>query len=457
MLSNANNLQNIRSSENGFILVDILVAIGLSAIFISVLSYGYSNTFKSYHKTLVMRNEIASTSIIEYTFPSIIKAESKRVCANEFFRDSDQYLNQISTDNISNSADYQINNVIPIVLPISSAQYITHFEVRNGYAYISFDSNVNSDKDFMIIDIRDRDNPSIVGSIDTGPGLSSFVIVGSKAYASAASTAFQLHIIDISNRYSPVLLSKFKIPPPYATATMPYATSIQHFSRSGADYVIFGTEKWVGNEFNIIDVSNPLMPNFVNSYKIDSKVNSIFLYTRSDLEGRPPQMIAYVAASSLDQLLRFDISNVNQPNLVDSFSPSGWNRQEGKSIDIRYDRLVFGRTAGGFDIVNDHELFAWPTSTIESGGPLSTFSHSQNISKGIYGIVEDIENIFTLSRSTMWPLMIWNNELEQITTSSLSEVFLQNGEVPKFMNCDNDHIYILSSNIPILYEITLHK
>lgn len=340
-------------------------------------------------------------------------------------------------------------SITPIMLPINPLLPLTDLQVRDGIAYVSVDSSTASDPDLFVIDFKDRNNPKVLSSINTGPGIASFAIAGQRIYA-AASTAAQLHVIRTDSLNILALESKYKLPPPYATATEPMASSI-FFDKNK---IYLGTEKWDGDEFSIIDVSNPLAPIKTGGLETGSKVNDIFV--RDNL--------AYVADSDEKQLRIVDVSQPSMPILTDSFSPSGWSRQEGKRVSSFEGALDFGRTSGGYNITTDHEAFEWEISTssatsssavsksLSSLIPISNYPyHSLDIPGGVYGIVADRSHIYLATRQVNKEFQILDHSLSTSTAISYSLPV-----APQTLTCDGDHLYILAATAPVIYEVTFN-
>jgi hypothetical protein len=326
-------------------------------------------------------------------------------------------------------------SITPIMLPINPLLPLTDLQVRNGIAYVSDDSSTASDPDLFIIDFKDKNNPKVLSSINTGPGIAAFAIAGMRIYAAAASVAAQLHIIRMDSLSSLALESKYKLSPPYATATEPIASAI-FFDK---DKIYLGTEKWDGDEFSIIDVSNPLVPIKISSLETGSKINDIFVR-----DG-----FAYVAASDEKQLRIVDISQPAMPMLTDSFSPSGWLRQEGKRVSSFEGALDFGRTSGGYNIITDHEAFEWASSSALLS--INGTYNSVDIPGGVYGIVTDRSHIYLATRQVNKEFQIFDRSLS-ITTALAYSLPV----APQALTCDGDHLYILAATAPVIYEISFN-
>ena len=322
----------------------------------------------------------------------------------------------------------------PIVLPIDRALSLTDIEVRNGVAYISVDSTIASDPDLFILNIRDADHPIVLSSINTGPGISSITLAGARVYAAAASSAAQLHIIRLLSLDTPILEKKYQLPLPQASTSPPYGISIAY----DRGKVYLGTEKWDGEEFTIIDISLIANPTKIGGLEIGNQVQDIAINQNN----------AYIVGPGHNQLRRIDISDLNNPALQNSFSSSGWERQEGNVVTIFEDALNIGRTSGGFNIVADHEVFSWATTSKIS---LSDYI-SLDRKGGIYGLVIDRSHVYFVSRDINREFQIFNRDLSTTTAT-----FYSLPAIPGRLVCDNSSLYLLAHEAPVIYQIIFKK
>jgi len=451
-------------SSKGIILFDILLAFSLSFLFIAIISEASINSRQIFERAkaraelldvyeetnmnspskLYGNNQSEmdfslSSSTGNLSFVKIAMNENAGLneavgtpyCSVDYFNSeaagSYQYFQSL---NDSGQPNFKTAAITPITLPIDPLLPLTDLEVRNGIAYISTDSSIASDPDLIIVDISDPNAPRIISTINTGPGLSSIALAGKRIFAAATSAAAQLHIIRMDGLSNPFLEKKFKLSLPYATATPPLASAI--FFNNNKVYL--GTEKWDGDEFSIIDVSNPLAPITIGGFETNSKINDIYVKNG----------IAYAAASDQNQLRVLDVGDPANPILVNSFGPSGWQRQEGKAISFFEDGLNLGRTSGGFNFTTDHEAFAWAsTSSTTLINPKSV-----DIPGGVYGIIKDRFRIYLATRQINREFQVLDSQFTTSTTVSYS-LPIQ----PQAMACDRDNIYILAHSAPVIYEI----
>lgn len=217
----------------------------------------------------------------------------------------------------------------------------TDIDVVDGFAYVTVDDSVAATPDLFVVDVHNPENPEIVGSISTGPGLAAIHVVGHYAYVANLSTVSQLQIIDVSEVSQPQLKTSFKIPEILDTTLAGQSIYV----KDGVVYL--GLTKNTGAELQIIDVSNVLTPSIVGSFETDTKINAIFVH--DDL--------AYVATPNQAQLRVLDVSNPNAISVVSTFSASGYQVQDGRSLELLDSTVLLGRTVGGFNNPSNHELF----------------------------------------------------------------------------------------------------
>lgn len=296
----------------------------------------------------------------------------------------------------------------------------TDIEVRNGFVYITADSSTALAPDLYIVDATLPSSPYIVSSINTGPGLSALEVAGHYVYTANLGTTNQLQIIDIENRNLPAIISKTKLPLLVSSSSPPKATAI--FYNKGLIYL--GTEKWSGNELSVFDVSDPYLPTYLGGFKTNTLINDI--YVRDG--------VAYLATSDQNQMRVLDVSDPTSISLVESFSPSGWQTQEGKTISYFEKKMSLGRTTGGFNNILNPEIFIFSTTS-----PLK-IEYFHDIHGGVYGIIMRSPYIYLATRSPAYEFQVWDMDLSK----KISEIplnFLPHGFV-----CDGSDFYFGTGN-----------
>jgi hypothetical protein len=302
-------------------------------------------------------------------------------------------------------------------IDIGILNHSTDVEVRNNIVYLSADSSVSSRGDLFIFDTNDVNSIKLISSINTGPGVSALEVVGPYVYTAQASTINQLQILDIHDRYNPKLISQIKLPLPTSSTTPPFASSI-HYSKG---YIYLGTEKWNGYELSIVSVQDPYNPMVVGGFETNTLINDILAIDNK----------VYLASSDEKQMRVLDVSNPSNPILINSFSPSGWQTQEGKILESFESAIALGRTVGGFNVQVNHELFIFPTST-----PMK----SKDIAGGVYGLLLRDKYVLTLTHNN-------GKEFQVFDTESMNKVLdFELGSNPVKMVCDNDNIFFATGD-----------
>ncbi len=404
----------ITSNTKGFLVGEAMIAFSLMTLLITstVILSATMNELRASatrmleHIPFAIEN-LASTTL---TTKKVYGNDTITTSLDPFLLSTSDYVTAWGRDTCDPRLDLGSNpDTKTLSINLGSGNVGTDLEVRNGIGYLGADSSLASAHDFFIIDTA---SSSLISSLTTGPGLSALEIAGQYAYAANLGTTNQLQVIDIQNRSTPVIVSQFKLPLPEASTTPPFATAI--FYTKGLAYL--GTEKWGGSEFAVIDVTTPASPNYLGGFETNTLISSI--YVRDGL--------AYVAASDIGQMRILDVKNPTAIYEVSQFSPSGWQTQAGKSLSYFEGNLSFGRTTGGFNQVNNHELFLFSSSTA-----------SIDIPGGVYGIIDRPPYISILTRSPGHEFQIWKRDLsEKVFEKTFSSQ-------PAAMACDNSTLFFI--------------
>lgn len=376
--------------------MEMMLAFSLMTLFLTS-SLALSATMKNLRATAVKELEN-----LEKELPNMSSIKSDY--ASEWGRDSCSPSFAFNSENIFHNS------------PVSG----TDMEVRGGMAYITSDSSIQSAPDFYIVDMDVLEFPSIISSLNTGPGLSALEVAGHYIYAANAGSTNQLQVIDISDRNSPKLTATLKLPLPNASSTAPFATAI--FYSKGMIYL--GTKKWEGKEFAIIDVSIPSSPVYAGGFEISSQVNDIYV-----VDG-----YAYIADSDMEQVRILDVKNLTDIKQVNSFSPSGWQTQIGEVLAYFEGKLALGRTTGGFNVTANHEIFLLSTTSPTSQ---SIIENSHDIPGGVYGIVLRPPYVYIMTKSPEKEFQIWDSDSYQIVFEMPVDF------PPSALSCDGNNLYII--------------
>ncbi|MDR3643435.1 MAG: hypothetical protein P4L74_07495 [Candidatus Doudnabacteria bacterium] len=221
----------------------------------------------------------------------------------------------------------------------------TDADALNGKVFLAANGSTASLPDFFVIDAGNPDNPMVLASLNTGPGINSLHVAGDYAFAANSSINGQLQIIKISDSLHPVVMLNVKLADAQSGGV---GNSIFYYE--GRVYV--GTPKNDGPEFFVYDVQHPLAPIFLGEFEIGSQVNKIFVYGD----------YAYVATGDINRLRILNISDAGHITEDGDFSDVGGTAQSGESVSMLGGLAVFGRAGG---LPGDHipELYLLDVNT----------------------------------------------------------------------------------------------
>ncbi len=422
-------IHSINKTSKGFLIVELILVISLFSLFIiSTLYLKFSSErlkIWSINELIRLKDSVKTADL--FIKGSEFKGEyfgnySKiiRLYPFEFIK-SDLINSWGSSNCYPRISFYTMNSVLNFTgFDIGMNNKSTGIEVRNSIVYLTADSSILSLPDLFIIDNTDESNPRLITSLNTGPGASNLTVAGPYIYLANTSSNSQLQIIDIHNRSSAYILSEIKLPLPNASSTPPKSTSIFYHN----NFIFLGTNKWEGPELSIIDVSNPSNPYIVGSFETNTLINDILVYKNK----------LYLATSDINQMRVIDISQKNNPRLIETFTSTGWEVQQGNIISLFEDRLALGRTVGGMNRVNNHEIFIFSTSTSVN----SIFSH--DVPSGVYGIIQTISQVLLLTHDMNKEFQVWDSDLSH----KIYEMNLNSK--PISMKCDRGTIYFATGD-----------
>ena len=138
--------------------------------------------------------------------------------------------------------------------------------------------------------------PNQIGSLDlaSNPSANDVQVVGNRAYVVSSSAGDDFHIIDISNPVAPLEVGSLDLP----------TTANSVFVSGNYAYVVTTVG---GDDFHIIDISNPVAPLEVGSLDLPTTANDVFV------QGR----YAYVVTDNVgDDFHVIDISNPSSPQII---------------------------------------------------------------------------------------------------------------------------------------------
>ncbi|MCC7356256.1 MAG: hypothetical protein IT410_01400 [Candidatus Doudnabacteria bacterium] len=309
-----------------------------------------------------------------------------------------------------------------IIAQLALSAIATDVDVADGYAYVTVDDSVAATPDLFVIDVHDIKNPQVVGSINTGPGLAAVHVVGQYAYVANLSTVSQLQIIDIAEVSQPQLKTAFKIP----EILDPTLAGQSIYVKDGVAYL--GLTKNTGAELQIINVSNVLAPVVIGTFETDTKISAVFV----------GDGLAYLATPNQTQLRVLNVSNPSTISTVSTFSASGYQVQDGRSIELLDDTVLLGRTVGGFNNPSNHELF-----NIALINNSLTSQSSVDVGHSIRALFFRTPYVFSGTNNPDKEFQVWKVASNGVMTphSSLSLSASINA-----IDCENENIYAALEN-----------
>ena len=202
--------------------------------------------------------------------------------------------------------------------------------------YLVTTNNPGADPEFYSIDVSTPTAPTLLGSLNLGATATAVTVSGNFAYVSSFHNDQELQIVDISNPSSPFVAASFNTP----------GTS------NGNDiillcntlYLVTTVNPGAAPEFYSIDVSNPVSPSLLGSLNLGATATAV------TVSGN----FAYVSSFHNDQELQIvDISNPSAPSLAGFFNAAGGTNAS--AIASNFPTIYLGRfnDAGGELLILD--------------------------------------------------------------------------------------------------------
>ncbi len=303
----------------------------------------------------------------------------------------------------------------------------------------------------FVFDVSDSDNPTLAGSADNAPavtsGLNALRVSPDpassplKTYVYAASnTAIdystcdpitnnacgQLVVFDVSNPSNPEWKTNLKVSS--STPVVGANTGESVFYKNG--YLLLGLSAANGPEFHIIDSRNPSswfsgthLVSPVGSFEVGNAINKVAMRG----------MYAYLATPNAQELQILNISNPGAPALAGGFGDGAGN---GKSMYLIGDKLYLGKTTGAGD-----DLFV-----LDNTNPKTTLPKQGGVDVG--SSVNDV-----LVREYL-SFIVTNSNLEIYRIDDPSNISLSISlPLPKSghtsrpsMDCEGNNIFVISND-----------
>ena len=308
---------------------------------------------------------------------------------------------------------------------------LTDLDAYEGRLYVAAIKTDNkNDPTVVVFDINDPSDPKVVGQIDNDPevktGLNSVAVTNKYAFVASASSYVrgQMQVVDLE---SMSVVKTFKIPVVNSEGSSKgLGNSIFYKNKN----VYLGLTKSTSeDEFNIINVSNPLDPIQIGRYPIGNAINATIVHDK----------YAYIASPNTQELQILDISNPNNPTYVGGFNAQT-GAGHGKSIFSIGAKLYLGKTSGlNFDFI-----------ILDNSNPQNTPVPLDGTDVGTGNSVNEIIVRDYLS------FVLTNKDLQIFNTSNPSSITpwgiltlpgIYDSDKPEpSMDCEGNRIFISSNN-----------
>lgn len=213
-------------------------------------------------------------------------------------------------------------------LNFSGNQNGLKIQVQGNYAYIVLSGG---NPDFIVMDVSDPANPSIVGSLVLPGGPRNIAVSGGFAYVASNRNNQELQVIDISIPASPSLVGSLNLSGNADANGIYYDSSKVYMVRTNSG----------DDELSIIDVTTPASPSEIGSLNLNSTAYEILVLSN----------YAYIASASNSQELQIiNITNPAAPVAASTYNLSG--NDDAYSITGYNNIVLLGRSNGDVSIVD---------------------------------------------------------------------------------------------------------
>lgn len=351
-----------------------------------ISDYAFFSDSRSWHKNYTLKKVELPTAFIDWK-----NALGKDSCALSFRGD---WLNPVLTKSFDTS----------------SGEFALDVDIHNRKVFTVANSSTPSKKDFFIVDVTNQNTPTIINSINTGPGLSAVHVADNYAFvANTSLSTGQFQVINLSN----LTVKSYLI-------TGGEGRSIFYNNKK----IYIGLEKATGPEFQIFDVTYPEFPFWLGAFETNTVVSSIFVKDR----------LAYLATGEGNQFRILDVSN---PANIFELGSLGWLSQSGQSVTVLGNQAVFGR-AGGLPNSGQHELFLLDVKNKTL--PTSVFSSDLNFS--IRDIFWRDGLVFLATNKAGAEFQVF----EKLGNALVFKSGLDLGSPATALDCEDESIFVLSEN-----------
>ncbi len=391
----------------GFLLVDATIAIALLAIIFLTFTSVFSVRVDKLHSSIDAHGKLFSQLVGQVKLQStttnfagdINQSFSTRVISENFFwANATTSINANIIQGVSSDdTEYkgcllglglsdQFNQVTQSMYSVPFNAQITDIISDPNHLYVSLNSTSSSEKDFAVFDYNASSTLSLIGSLNTGPGISAITRQKNFIFAANISALSQVQVISIADQFNPIVVSSLKL---FSSSTATVSpSSISRYKNN----IFLGMKKSSFPEFSVIDTTNPYALVLKESHAFNSTVNTIL-----SLGGK-----IFIGTPLSNELSIFNIEpNLSEIGGYDAPQGSG----NGKSLTMENNMLFMGRTVG------DKELFVLDVT--DPAHPTFVSSHDFNTS--IDRLVVSGKYVFVGGYETGKELQIYSYQNKNLT------------------------------------------
>ncbi|MFH1769329.1 MAG: prepilin-type N-terminal cleavage/methylation domain-containing protein [Parcubacteria group bacterium] len=261
---------------------------------------------------------------------------------------------------------------------IGAGNYGTDIAAHKNTVYLTSIADNDNNPDLHIFDVSNPSSPVLLSQLNVEQGLEAIWVKGGYAYVVERDSG-DFFIIDVNNPSNPQVLSKLTLSP----------------TKDGRSVFALGQYAYVGGiekEMYIINITDPFEPYLFSVYeRAQDDIMGINV-----LDG-----IAYLAQYDGKSLQIVDVSDPENPSKIKDVDPPGGS-EKGMAVHAKsHDRVYVGRTNGGDH--DEHQEFI----VVDATNPNNP----------------DIISLYDMPNTSIIDLHIANDELAFLGTASESMEF----------------------------------
>jgi len=438
--------------NKGFTIIELVIVLGLCAIIAATLM---PIAFRIYINVPYLRQrEVAVQNVRRILLSNISRAEQKKVLTEgdpvllSVTGASSQSLSastskySFSTDVTdwyrsmgSNTCNVDSNNknsygiISSYIFP--SVFEIADIDILNGYVYIVGKSNDLVDADLYILNVINPKQPLLVSKKRFSPGGLGFTAVHATEnylYVSNRQTRIPFVVIDTKNKNSPHLAYQYIISTSTNLTGYGFGNTLHYYDKR----LYLGLTKSTSSELYVFSIDASLYPIsspvLLGEYETNTQINSLIAKGSTLFVSTPEQKQVRI----LDVV---DPQNIFEKSFI---TASGYAVQDARTLFLTGSTLFVGRTVGGFDNTNNHELFAY--NVLDEAAPKLLFS--KNIGSSVNRIIVDHGQAFIFIGAPNMHLGIYN---VSSTSTIETKIFVVSDSVGA-VDCEDDVVAVVSAH-----------